>query len=221
MGTFRTIIIDFETTGLSPQCGDRIIEVGAVALEGSEIVARFQSLMNPGMRVSSFIENYTGITNQMLAEAPPIAEIMPQLIAFLGDHPLVAHNAGFDRRFLDAECTRIGHSRRQEMACSMLLARRVYPDAPRHSLEVLVHYKQLPTGVHHRALADAEMTAHLWLTLLADLKQQYGLQQLPFELLLRLTRLSKKTIPTFLAQVAAECGAEKSLDPNRRGEGCR
>lgn len=221
MGPFRTIIIDFETTGLSPHCGDRIIEVGAVAVEGSEIVARFQSLMNPGMRVSSFIESYTGITNQMLAEAPFITEVMPQLIAFLGDHPLVAHNAGFDRRFLDAECARIGHSRRQEMVCSMLLARRIYPDAPRHSLEALVHYKQLPTGVHHRALADAEMTAHLWLALLADLKQQYGLQQFPFELLLRLTKLSKKTIPAFLAQVAAESGLENGSDSNRRGWRCR
>lgn len=207
MGTFRTTIIDFETTGLSPHYGDRIIEVGAVALEGGRIVARFQSLMNPGVRVNSFIESYTGITNRMLASAPSIAEVMPQLVAFLGAHPLVAHNASFDQRFLDAECARIRHTRRQAMACSMLLARRVYPDAPNHTLAGLVHYKRLPSdGVHHRALADAEMTAHLWLGLLADLKEQHALRHLPFELLLQLTTLPKKKLPAFLARVAAEQG---------------
>jgi len=66
LGTFRTIIIDFETTGLSPNYGDRIIEVGAVAVEEGEIVARFSSLINPGVRVSSFIKNYTGSSNRML-----------------------------------------------------------------------------------------------------------------------------------------------------------
>ena len=207
MGTFRTTIIDFETTGLSPHCGDRIIEVGAVTVEGGKIVARFQSLMNPGVRVSSFIENYTGITNQMLSGAPTIAEVMPQLIEFLGHHPLVAHNAGFDKRFLDAECARIGHRRRQEMACSMLLSRRVYPDAPNHTLAGLVHYKRLPTdGVHHRALADAEMTAHLWLGLLHDLKREHALRHLPFELLLQLTSLPRKKLSAFLARVADEQG---------------
>jgi len=205
LGTFRTTIIDFETTGLSPHYGDRIIEVGAVAVEEGEIVARFSSLMNPGVRVSSFIESYTGISNTMLQHAPSIAEVMPQLVEFLGPHPLVAHNAGFDKRFLDAEYERIGHRRCQEFACSMLLARRVYPDAPNHTLAGLVHYKRLPTdGVHHRALADAEMTAHLWLGLLQDLKEQHALRHLPFELLLQLTRLPRKKISTFLARVAAE-----------------
>jgi len=205
VGIYRTTIIDFETTGLSPHCGDRIIEVGAVAVEDGQIVARFQSLMNPGVPVSSFIENYTGITNHMLTAAPPIAAVMPKLLEFLGDHPLVAHNAAFDQRFLDAECIRIGYSRRQAMACSMLLARRIYPEAPRHALEELVRYKQLPTdGVHHRALADAEMTAHLWLAMLSDLKAQHHLRQLPFELLLQLSRVYKKSVPTFLERVAAE-----------------
>ena len=215
MGTFRTTIIDFETTGLSPRNGDRIIEVGAVAVENARIVARFQSLMNPGLRVSAFIENYTGISNRMLAQAPTIAEVMPQLLAFLGEYPLVAHNAAFDQRFLDAECARLGHPRGQPMACSLLLARRVYPEAPGHSLEALVRYKRLTTsGVHHRALADAEMTAHLWLALLHDLKREHALRQLPFELLLQLITLPRKNVPAFLARVAAAQGsAVPELEP--------
>ena len=205
MGTFRTTIIDFETTGLSPQNGDRIIEVGAVTVEGGEIVARFSSLMNPGMPVSSFIEHYTGISNAMLRTAPGINDVLPQLIEFLGSHPLVAHNAGFDQRFLDAEYARIGHRRSQAMACSMLLARRLYPEAPSHSLEALVRYKQLPTdGIHHRALADAEMTAHLWLAMLDELRTHHGLSRISFELLLQLAKLSKRAVPGFLARLAAE-----------------
>ena len=204
MSTFRAIVLDFETTGLSPDCGDRTIEVGAVVVDNGAIVDRFQSLMNPGMRVSSFIEEYTGITNRMLSSAPPVAEVMKRLAGFIGRHPLVAHNAGFDRRFLDAKFSRIGHARRQDVACTMLLARRIYPAAPSHTLEALVRYRQLQTtGVHHRALADAEMTAHLWLSLIDDIRQHYALRHVPFELLLQLEKVPKAKVASHLAQVAA------------------
>jgi DNA polymerase-3 subunit epsilon len=82
MGNFRAIILDFETTGISPNCGDRTIEVGAVV--DGVIVDRFQSLMYPGMRVSGFIESYTGITNAMLRSTPPITEVMKRLAGFIG-----------------------------------------------------------------------------------------------------------------------------------------
>ena len=204
MGNFRAIILDFETTGLSPNCGDRTIEVGAVVVEAGAIVDRFQSLMNPGMRVSSFIENYTGITNQMLNSAPPVSEVMQRFAGFIGRHPLVAHNASFDRRFLDAEFTRIGHAHRQEVACSMLLARRLYPAAPCHTLATLVRYKNLQTtGVHHRALADAEMTAHLWISLVEDLKRQHALRPVPLELMLQIASFPKAKVASHLAQIAA------------------
>lgn len=204
MGNFRATIIDFETTGLSPNYGDRVIEVGAVTVENGRIVDRFQSLMNPGAPVSPFIEDYTGITNKMLHTAPQIAEVMKKLAKFVGNDPLVAHNAGFDQRFLDAELTRIGHVRRQKLACTLLISRRVYPDAPRHTLEELVRYKTLQTtGIHHRALADAEMTANLWLTLINDLKQNYALPRVSFDLMLKLGRLPKKTVSSYLTRFAA------------------
>ena len=76
------IVLDFETTGLSPNCGDRAIEIGAVRIESGEIVDRFQSLMNPGCRISSFIESYTGITNDMLCDAPPCNKVMKQFSDF-------------------------------------------------------------------------------------------------------------------------------------------
>jgi DNA polymerase-3 subunit epsilon len=204
MGNYSVIVLDFETTGLSPDGGDRAIEIGAVLVQDNQIVDRFQSLMNPGMRVSGFIESYTGITNGMLATAPPVAEVMRTFRRFMANHHLVAHNAGFDRHFLDAELQRLRLQYSQEFACSMLVSRRVYPDAPGHSLEALVRHKRLTTsGVHHRALADAEMTAHLWLSMIAELKSSFGLKVVPFALMQQLAKVSKRAAPAFLRQLAA------------------
>ncbi|MDO9081067.1 MAG: 3'-5' exonuclease [Desulfuromonadales bacterium] len=204
MGNYSVVVLDFETTGLSPDYGDRAIEIGAVLLQDNRVVDRFQSLMNPEMRVTSFIEEYTGITNKMLASAPSITEVMSKFAKFMAGHHLVAHNANFDRRFLDAELLRINKRRHQEFACSMLLARRLYPDAPSHRLETLVRYKNLVTnGVYHRALADAEMTAHLWMIMVNDLKDNFQFQQVPFALMQQLAKVPKAAVPAFLRKVAA------------------
>jgi DNA polymerase-3 subunit epsilon len=201
MGNYTVAVIDFETTGLSPHYGDRTIEVGAVLVSNNQVVDRFQSLMNPKMRVSSFIEEYTGITNGMLSKAPDINDVMKKLKTFLSNHHLVAHNASFDSKFLDAEFGRISHRRANEFACSMLIARRVYPDAPNHKLETLVRYKSLKTdGVHHRALADAEMTAHLWIRMIEDIKASYGRNQMPFGLMQQLGKTPKKKVQQLLIE---------------------
>lgn len=205
MGNYSVVVLDFETTGLSPDCGDRTIEVGAVLIRNNQIIDRFESLMNPGMRISSFIEDYTSITNRMLASAPSIAEVMEKFVTFTAQHHLVAHNASFDRRFLDAELQRIRKQRKQDFACSMLVSRRVYPDAPNHSLETLVRYKRLTTsGAYHRALADAEMTAHLWISMVKDLKSTFELRQVSFELMQQLAKVSKAATPAYLRRIAAE-----------------
>jgi len=185
-------VIDFETTGLSPAMGDRATEVAVVIVADGNIVDRYQSLMNAGARIPAFIEALTGISNAMIRKAPPVAEVMSALAEFVGDVPLVAHNASFDSRFLDAEWSRIKQRRRQEFACSMLLARRVYPAAPDHKLGTLVRHLGLPSAArHHRALADAEMTAHLWVRMVSDIKQQYGLNAVPHEFLRALQKAPK------------------------------
>jgi DNA polymerase-3 subunit epsilon len=185
-------VIDFETTGLSPAMGDRATEVAVVIVDDGKIVDRYQSLMNAGARIPAFIEALTGISNAMIRKAPPAAEVMSALAAFVGDVPLVAHNASFDSRFLDAEWLRINQRRRQEFACSMLLARRIYPAAPDHKLGTLVRHLGLPSAIrHHRALADAEMTAHLWVRMVSDIRQQYGLSAVPHEFLRTLQKAPK------------------------------
>lgn len=129
------VVLDFETTGLSPGVGDRAIEIGAVKLVDGCITERFQSLMYPGQRISGFIESYTGITNKMLKAAPPCKEVMRDFSGFISGCDLVAHNASFDKRFLDAELKRIRCQYSGEFACSMLVARRLYQDAPNHKLK--------------------------------------------------------------------------------------
>jgi len=193
------IVLDFETTGLSPDQGDRAIEIGAVRIENGRITDRFQQLMNPGRRVSSFIESYTGITNAMLRDAPPCKTVMTEFSEFIGDYDMVAHNASFDRRFLDAELQRIRRGYTGEFACSMLVSRRVYPDAPSHRLGTLVEYKSLPTsGTFHRALADAEMTAHLWLRMLEEIGERHGIGVIPLSLMQALSRVPKAAVKAYL-----------------------
>ena len=199
------IVLDFETSGISPDRGDRAIEIGAVRVEAGQVTGRFQSLMNPGFRINSFIENYTGITNAMLVEAPDNATVMDAFADFLGTGvPVVAHNASFDRRFLEFELGLLSREPACIYGCSMLVARRVYPEAPNHKLGTLVEYKQLENnGVFHRALADAEMTAGLWLSMLADLQQAYGFSEIPFQLMCELSRINKSSVDDFLRRSAA------------------
>jgi DNA polymerase III subunit epsilon len=192
----KVAVIDFETTGLSPDVGDRATEVAVVLVECGKIVDRYQSLMNAGVRIPYFIEELTGISNAMIRKAPPAADVMKALAMFIGDLPLVAHNASFDSKFLDAEWLRIRQSRSREFACSMLLARRVYPQAPNHKLGTLVSYLGLPAaGRYHRALADAEMTAHLLIRMESDIMQQFSLSAVPHEFLRVLQKAPKGQVP--------------------------
>jgi len=199
------VVLDFETTGLSPDQGDRAIEIGAVKLENGIVTDRFQALMNPGRRIDSFIESYTGINNRMLAVAPSGKKVMTDFYDFIGESNLLAHNAAFDSRFLDAEFSRLNRQVLGEFTCSLLLSRRIYQDAPNHKLGTLINYKNIAVdGSFHRALFDAEMTAELWLVMLNDLSERYGLDTIPFSLIKRLVKTPKAKIDKLLASYAAK-----------------
>jgi DNA polymerase-3 subunit epsilon len=193
------IVLDFETTGLSPDYGDRAIEIGAVRIEDGEVVERFQALMNPGRRINRFIEDYTGITNSMLKDAPPCKEVMHDFADFIDGYNLVAHNASFDKRFLDAELGKISRSYSGQFTCSMLMSRRIYQNAPNHKLGTLVEYANIPTdGAFHRALFDSEMTAKLWLAMLDNISEQYDIDSISFTLTQKLTKTPKRDVRKFL-----------------------
>lgn len=101
------IVLDFETTGMSPNLGARPTEIAAVRVDKGQIVDRYQSLMYAGVYLPSFITELTGITNAMVRDAPGIDRVMRELHAFFEGHPIVAHNASFDRKFLEAEVSRL------------------------------------------------------------------------------------------------------------------
>ncbi len=189
------VVLDFETSGLSPDMGDRSIEIGAVRVENGIITDRFQELMNPGFRISGFIESYTGITNVMLEDAPPCGEVMARFADFIDGDNLVAHNASFDRRFLDAELEKIGKGYSGNIACSMLVARRIFQDAPNHKLETLVRFLPIETdGTFHRALADSEMTARLWLAMVNRIRNRYAIPEPTFSLMQAISRTCKAAV---------------------------
>ena len=195
------VVLDFETTGLSPKNGDRAIEIGAVRIENGEVTDKFQSLMNPGFRISSFIEQYTGISNQMLARAASCDEVMDKFADFIGDDNLLAHNASFDKKFLDAELDNISRKYQGEFICSLLVSRRINLDAPNHQLGTLIRYKNIPSdGAFHRALFDAEMTAKLWLTMLDDIEEKITHEFVPFQLIQKLSKTPKSGVSKILAQ---------------------
>ncbi len=199
------IVLDFETTGMSPDHGDRTIEVGAVRLEHGQVTGCFQALMNPGRRINGFIERLTGISNEMVTTAPSCESVMDEFADFIEGYDLVAHNASFDRRFLDAELTRIGRDYSGGFACSMLAARRLFPNAPNHKLGTLVKYRNIPTdGTFHRALADAEMTAGLWVGMLEELHGRFGMESIAFPVMQGLTQVPRTGIGKYLERVRVE-----------------
>lgn len=171
-------VIDFETTGLGPTSGGRATEIAAVLVRDGQVVDRRASLMNSGAWVPPQIQALTGITNEMLADAPDSASVMRELAEFTAGCPLVAHNASFDRGFWQAEMQRAGlePDPAHEFACTVLLSRRLWPEARSHSLGEQVRFHGLQfSGRAHRALADALVTAELLLKVQAEVAQRFAL----------------------------------------------
>ena len=197
-------VIDFETTGMTPAQGARATEVAIVLIEGERVVDRFDSLMKTGVWIPPFIEQLTGISNAMVAAAPPAEQVMREAARFVGDTPMVAHNAAFDSKFWQSELQHAGLAAPQPFACTVLLSRRVFPDAPSHSLGRLTDHLGLPrTGRAHRALADAEMAAALLTQMQHELRTRHGVADPDHEFLMGLQRCSKAALPRWLAQRCA------------------
>ena len=190
-------MIDFETTGMGPGQGARATEIAVVLLQGGRIVDRYASLMQTGVWVPPFIEQLTGISNRMLATAPPAAQVMREVAAFTRGCALVAHNASFDRSFWQAEhaLAEVDAAVQQTpFACTLLLSRRLYPEAPNHRLGTMAQWHGITaTGRAHRALADAEMAAGLWLRIVRDLQDRHA-ATVPFGLLCLLQRVPRQQL---------------------------
>lgn len=164
------VVADTETTGVNART-DRVIEIGAVRVEGGQIVERFSQLVNPGRSVPRRITEITGITTGMLVGMPTMAEVMPRFRAFLGDSVLVGHNLGFDTGFLDAEAERLGLPPLVNPAvCTLRLARRILRGHRSKGLGAVADHYGIRINGRHRALGDAEATAQVLLRFISHLQ---------------------------------------------------
>jgi DNA polymerase-3 subunit epsilon len=160
------VVIDVETSGLRPG-RDRLIEVAALRLRGGVMLDRFQSLLNPERRLPPSIVALTGITPEMLAAAPAVEAVLPAFLRFIEGATLVGHNLAFDIHFLAWEAQRLSDAMPLDGIDTIALARRLLPGLRRFKLDHLAAHLQIAPSTRHRARADAETTAAIFLQLLA------------------------------------------------------
>ena len=164
-------VFDVETTGLSPQT-ESLTEIGAVRISGGEIVGRFNTFVNPGKPIPLKIVELTGITDQMVKDAPAPAEAVAQFLEFAKGAALVAHNAKFDLSFIGAVDPAVNAHPALD---TLILARFLYKDLKNHKLNTIVDHLKVGPFNHHRACDDAEVTARVLLKMLAQLREEHGL----------------------------------------------
>ena len=152
------VVLDLETTGLMPDF-DEIIEIVALKIENGNITDTFQQLVKPENEIGSFIEQLTGITNEMLSTAPKINEALPLFDKFVGDSIVVGHNVNFDVNFLyDNYMNVFERPFSNDFIDTMRIARKIYPKLPHHRLKDIVQYLGIAENGYHRALKDCEYT---------------------------------------------------------------
>ena len=168
------IVIDLETTGFDVEYAE-VIDIAAVRVEGGIITERFSSLVYPGFFISERIRKLTGITNAMLIGQPRIEEIFPDFLEFIGDNILVGHFIEQDIKFLDKYYRRFyGKKFKRPTLCTLKLSKRLFPNLEKYSLEKISEFFGYETNGIHRALKDAELTANIFLKILNELWNKYG-----------------------------------------------
>lgn len=187
------VILDFETTGLNPDRGDRVTEVAAVRVRGDRIVESFESLVNCGVRVPAYISRFTGITQTMVDAAPEPSVVIHQLLKFIGADAVIAHNAGFDQSVLDSECKRLGMiNPLPDFICSVLIARCMFPDMQSHALGCLASRLEIPfTPGAHRAMVDATVTANVLFRACDIIRTRFAVPRVDSSVLRRIARAAQ------------------------------
>ncbi len=163
------VAFDLETTGLSSR-NDKIIEIGAVLIQNGQEIDRFQTFVDPEMRLQKETIDLTGITDDMLRGAPKLKDVFPKFLEFVGDHVLVAHNADFDTGFIRAACEKLGYTYEFTSADTLVLSQNLMPHLNRFKLDVVANALSLPEFNHHRAADDAVTCGLVFAKLLEKLE---------------------------------------------------
>ena len=162
----KFVAIDVETTGLSPLYNE-LIEISAIKYEGAKKLDTFSTLIKPKKEVSRTITNLTGITNKMLEDAPTIEKVMPELIEFIGDNPIVAHNANFDYSFLQNNSNKSFTN--NKVIDTVAISRKMIPNLPNHKLNTVARYIGIQEEGYHRAEFDCECCAKIYMKYLENI----------------------------------------------------
>ncbi|HEV8369656.1 MAG TPA: exonuclease domain-containing protein [Pyrinomonadaceae bacterium] len=173
------VVVDVEATGAKTP-PNRLIELGAYRIRGGRIVDKFLQLVNPEIPIPRFVVTLTGISNEMVRQAPVFADVAPKWLDFVSDSVLVAHNAPFDTSFLNHEISRVypGHRMVNPHLCTVRLSRRVLPHIANHRLDTIADHFSIPILSRHRAGSDALATAEIFLFLLSRLEEDHGVKDL-------------------------------------------
>ena len=165
------VVFDLETTGFSP-IKDKIIEIGAVKVEAGKITDSFMTFVNPRIPIPFKITQLTSITDRDVADAPDIETILPKFLEFIGDAPLVAHNASFDVSFIEQNCRYQDISFDFTSVDTVALARVLLPTCSKYTLNVVAKALNINQEHHHRAVDDARVTAEIFVKFIGMLKDQ-------------------------------------------------
>ena len=167
------VVFDLETTGAkAPPC--RITEIGAYRVKDGAIVEEFHSLVNPEAPIPPFITSLTGISDEMVRDAPLFCDVAGRFLEFIGDSVLVAHNAHFDMGFLNHEIGRVYEEYRMwnPSLCTVQLSRRLLPEIETHKLNTVARHYSVSLVNHHRACEDAKATAEIFVNLLSSMRER-------------------------------------------------
>jgi DNA polymerase-3 subunit epsilon len=197
------VVLDLETTG-GNAVHDRITEIAAVRMEHGREVARWSTLVNPGVRIPPFIQSLTGITDAMVEHAPTFEEVAQPLCAMLENAVLVAHNVRFDHGFVVNELERFGVKLQTKTLCTVRLSRKLFPQHKGHGLDAIMRRHGLQTEQRHRAMGDVDMV----LAWLAISRAEFGAERLQSEAaaLLQGSACLPPHLETPLAEIPNTCG---------------
>ncbi len=191
------VCFDIETTGLKPEF-EEITEIAAVKVRGGAVLDAFQTYVNPHKPIPANITELTGISDETVAHAPDLSEALPAFLAFAGELPLVAHNAGFDLSFIRKGCERLGIARAFTSIDTLEMSRLLFPDQARHRLDSMAKLLKVGSFDHHRASEDAAVLGRIYSKLVHKLREELHAEKI-------------SDINPLLAGVKAKAGSLKNL----------
>ena len=167
------VLIDIETTGLSPDY-DEIIELAAIKVCNNEIIDTFSSFVKPSFEIDEFITELTGITNSMVSNAPDITSVIDKYLDFIGENIIIGHNVNFDINFIYDFAQKNGYNFSNDFVDTMRLFRKLHPELKHHRLSDMCSLYKIDYSHAHRSLSDCELTMNCYYSLIKEISENFS-----------------------------------------------